>query len=80
MAGKYGQPCWFCGGEVVERRVTVTRQRDGRVVVIENIPAEVCGDCGERVFLPEQVEKMERILRGEEEPETYQRVPVHRVP
>jgi YgiT-type zinc finger domain-containing protein len=40
--------CTICGvGEVSPGTTTVTVERDEAVVVIRNVPAEVCDTCGE---------------------------------
>ena len=53
--------CSFCGGRVVEDRVTVIRT-PRRLVVLEDVPAGVCQQCGERYFRGAVVEEMERSL------------------
>jgi YgiT-type zinc finger domain-containing protein len=54
--------CSFCGGRVVEERVTVIRTPRRRLVVLEDVPAGVCQQCGERYFRGAVVEEMERLL------------------
>ncbi len=40
--------CVICKqGETTLGKVTVTLERDGTVVVIKDVPAEVCTQCGE---------------------------------
>lgn len=40
--------CMICKhGETAPGRVTVTLERAGTVVVIKDVPAEVCQECGE---------------------------------
>ena len=47
--------CPACaGGETSEGVVTVTLQRDTSIIIIKNVPAEVCENCGE-YYLSEQV-------------------------
>lgn len=41
---------------------------DGRRVLVENIPAQVCMRCGEMTFSREATEKVRRMLQGEAEP------------
>lgn len=57
--------CAYCQGELVEKTVTYTTENDGRVIVVENVPALVCDQCGETLFRPEIVEKLQRIVWGE---------------
>ena len=42
--------CYFCKGEVVEKRIQHVHQWDEKTVIFEDVPAEVCHQCGE-VFL-----------------------------
>jgi len=47
--------CVICKtGETQPGRVTVTLEREGTVVVIKEVPAEVCSNCGE-YYLDEAV-------------------------
>ncbi len=57
--------CAFCKGDLEEKTVTYTTEYKGRVVVVENVPALVCKQCGETAFRPEVVGKLQRIVWGE---------------
>jgi YgiT-type zinc finger domain-containing protein len=48
----------------VERKVTYTVERDGKLFVVENVPARVCVETGEQLFTPETVEQLQRIIRN----------------
>jgi len=40
--------CSICrSGDTSPGKATVTLQRGGTVVIIKEVPADVCGDCGE---------------------------------
>ena len=40
--------CSICrNGETSPGVTTVTMERDGRIVVIREVPAELCGNCGQ---------------------------------
>mgnify|MGYP001035183242 CR=1 FL=1 len=54
--------CSFCGGPVVEEWVTVIRTLEQQPVILEDVPAGVCRQCGERYFRGAVVEAMERLL------------------
>lgn len=62
---------------MVEQRVTYTIEMAGRVVVIENVPARVCVETGERFFSPQTVERIHTILRGEQKPVRTVQTPVY---
>ena len=69
--------CHFCGGEVLEKRVTVDyRWGEELVVVIENVPVGVCQACGEQYFKAEVVREMEKLARSEEKPKHMLHIPL----
>lgn len=69
--------CHFCGGEVVEQRVTVDyRWGEKLLVVIRHVPAGVCQVCGEQYLKAEVVKEMEKIAHTQEEAEEVLRIPV----
>lgn len=71
-----GETCHFCGrGILEERRVTVDFRWGDKLVIIENVPAKVCNECGERYYAAKVVREMERIAK-EERKERELRVPV----
>jgi YgiT-type zinc finger domain-containing protein len=53
---------------LVERLVTYTLEVDGRLIVVEHVPARVNEETGERFFAPETVERLQRIAWGERAP------------
>ncbi len=54
--------CSFCGGPVQEELVTVVRLHKGRIIVIEDVPAGVCQQCGERYYRGPVVEDIEQLM------------------
>ncbi len=51
--------CSFCGGEVEERRIEYDYRRKGKLLVLTNVPAGVCLQCGEKYFTPDVLRKMD---------------------
>ncbi len=47
------QHCLYCHGKLAPQRVARAQQVEGHWVVIENLPALVCTQCGERFYTPE---------------------------
>jgi YgiT-type zinc finger domain-containing protein len=41
---------------------------DGNLILVENIPANICIHCGEATFSRETTEKIRRMVHGEAEP------------
>jgi YgiT-type zinc finger domain-containing protein len=68
--------CYFCSrGILQEKRVTVDFRWGKRLVIIENVPARVCNECGERYYAARVVRQMEQVAKkGRREKEL--RVPV----
>ncbi len=64
---RYGD-CTYCGGEVVEQTIEYDYPRQKHLMVVSNVPAGVCRQCGEKYFKPERPEKdgffISRYLRA----------------
>jgi len=61
---------------MVDQRVTYTLESNGKIVIIENVPARVCLETGERFFSPETVERLQQLVWEEQEPTRVVKVPV----
>ena len=68
--------CAFCGGDIEQSLVTYVRERNGDFLVVENVPAGVCQQCGEREYDFEVAARLERIFRGALKPTKHKKVPV----
>ena len=55
--------CYFCKGKIEEKRVRVDFRWGDELVVIEDVPAEVCQQCGEKYFSPEVYKAMENLAK-----------------
>jgi YgiT-type zinc finger domain-containing protein len=53
-----------CPGDYEVRHIAQTLRRDGRVIVIDHVPAEVCTVCGDVLFTPETVRRIEELLNA----------------
>jgi YgiT-type zinc finger domain-containing protein len=45
-----------------EQKVTYVLEQQGKVLIIENVPARVCTETGERLFAPDTVERLQQIV------------------
>lgn len=72
---KYG-PCKTCGGEVVERRLTVHRRFKGRLHEFEKVPVGVCRECGQRIYKGPVLEALARLVKNGKRAKRILRVPV----
>ena len=68
--------CDSCGSAMVEQGVTYTVELDGKWIIVEHVPAEVCSQCGDRLFSPETVEKLQRIAWQQHRPLRILETPV----
>lgn len=58
--------CDICGSsESRQETLAEVFEIDGRRILVENIPVQVCAHCGEMSFSAETVEKVRRIVHGE---------------
>ena len=51
-----------CPGNYEDRRVLHTVRFRGEIVVIDQVPAEVCDVCGDVLLKPETVVQIEKLL------------------
>jgi YgiT-type zinc finger domain-containing protein len=57
-----------CPGDYEEKTVIHTVRSKGRVLVIDHAPAEVCSVCGDVLFTPQTVRRIEALLADLPEP------------
>ncbi len=72
-----GETCEYCGGPIVEKRVTLHRKVKKNYVLIENVPAGVCTRCGMRYFTANVLKTVEESVRGRKRAEREVVVPVY---
>jgi len=72
-----GETCEYCGGTIVEKRVTLHRKVRGQYVLIENVPAGVCTQCGTRYYAANVLKTIEESLRGRRQAQREVLVPVY---
>lgn len=62
---------------MVERKVSYILEIEGRFIVIENVPARVCLETGERHFSPETIERLQQMIWERDQPTRYIQIPVY---
>lgn len=60
--------CRICQGNVEKMNVTVEREWESKKIIIEEVPAEVCDQCGEVYFDGETTLRLERIKKASKYP------------
>ncbi|XZN89427.1 MAG: YgiT-type zinc finger protein [Microcoleus sp.] len=61
---------------MVEQKVTYTLEISGKFIIIENVPATVCLETGERFFSPETVERLQKMIWEDRKPTRVIETPV----
>ncbi|MBI4287665.1 MAG: YgiT-type zinc finger protein [Chloroflexi bacterium] len=72
--------CYFCKGSVIEKRVRHVHYWRDKIVVFENVPAEVCQQCGEVYFALEVLDMMDKATLDKTKPDGTLTVPVFALP
>ncbi len=62
------QRCMYCRGMLERRLVTRAQEHEGRWIVIENLPALVCQQCGERYYTPDAHALVVALVQGHASP------------
>jgi YgiT-type zinc finger domain-containing protein len=68
--------CVFCGGKVISKNVTFIYEHGEQLLVIRDVPAEVCTRCGERTYTPEITDEIMKFARRRFKPVKLVEVPV----
>jgi YgiT-type zinc finger domain-containing protein len=51
-----------------DQKVTYILEQQGKVLIIEHVPARVCRETGERLFAPATVERLQHIVWEQKKP------------
>ena len=62
---------------MIETTITYTLEFEGKFYIIENVPARVCVETGEKLFSPETVEKLQKIIWEDKQPDKVIDTPVY---
>lgn len=60
--------CYFCKGKVVQGKTKVDFRWGRKLKVIENVPAGICQQCGERYFHSTVYKAMEKLVTSRVKP------------
>jgi|BarGraNGADG00312_1021997.scaffolds.fasta_scaffold228832_1 YgiT-type zinc finger domain-containing protein len=69
--------CPLCSGELERKTVTHPQEYKGVIYIIENVPVEVCVQCGEVLLRPDVLEKIQELVWSEKAPDRTTAVPVY---
>jgi len=54
--------CPLCKGQLERKVISYTQPYEGRLYVVENVPAHVCRQCGEIVLDPSTAKKIQKLV------------------
>ncbi len=74
-----GESCEYCRGKIAERRVTLHRKVKDKYVIIEDVPAGVCLECGTRYYAANVLKTIEASIHGRRKANRKVLVPVYSV-
>ena len=72
-----GERCEYCDGLIVEKKVSLSRKTKGKYVLIENVPASVCTECGTRYYAANVLKTVEEAIRGRRKAKREVLVPLY---
>lgn len=55
--------CPLCGGSTKTQSVDITESLNGKIILIKDVKAEVCSQCGERLYSSSEIKKIESLLQ-----------------
>ncbi len=61
----------------MQQMTTFTEYRNGRFIIIENVPAWVCEQCGETLYDPEVVDQIQAVVWSDKPPVRTIETPVY---
>ena len=67
---------YYQGTTMKDEFVTYTLEFDGKIVVVEHVPARVDSQTGERFFAPETVERLQQVVWEQRQPKRMIEAPV----
>jgi len=62
---------------MIETEVTYVLENEGKLYLIEHVPARVCRETGEQYFAPETVEHIQAVIKGRRKPTKMIETPVY---
>ncbi len=62
---------------LIDQKVTYTLEMDGKLFIIENVPARVNVETGEQFFSPKTVDRLQQIVWNQQQPVQTVTLPVY---
>jgi len=55
--------CSFCKGKLIEGKTEFVAKVGEEILVIKNVSAYICNECGEAYYSPKESEKMDILMK-----------------
>lgn len=68
--------CDVCQGKMTWQLISYFQFFEGQFIIVENVPAWVCEQCGEVFYEPDTVEKLQQLIWSRPTPQRTISVPV----
>lgn len=63
--------------KMVDVKVTYSLTFQGKVYIVEHVPARVCEETGEQYFAPDTVEHIQALIKSNKSPDKIIETPVY---
>ena len=54
--------CYFCKGKLIPKKISHLHSWGEKIILFEDVEAEVCSQCGEVYFPPKVLKKMDKVV------------------
>lgn len=72
--------CYFCQGKTEIKNIDVDFRWGGKLYIVQNVPVEVCTQCGERYYSAEVSRRLDELIKTQnsktKKPQKVVEVPV----
>jgi YgiT-type zinc finger domain-containing protein len=58
--------CEFCNSETTPKKVRKQHWFEGRLYIVEDVDAEVCTECGERYYHATTLDRIDKVIAGDD--------------
>jgi len=58
--------CYFCKADIVKERIAIDFRWGDTLVVIRNVPAGICHQCGEKYLSSNVYKELERLAKSKD--------------
>jgi len=68
--------CYFCQGKLLCKKINHVHTWGDKIFLFEDVPAEVCTQCGETYFSPDVLDRMDEVATSDMMPKATVSVPI----